>query len=77
MQHAIHPKQNQVNVTCSCGNTFVMESTYAGTDLHIELCYKCHPAYTGKRRIIEAGAVSKFEKRYGKMRARNTKKTTS
>jgi large subunit ribosomal protein L31 len=32
----------------------------------LEICNKCHPFYTGKQKIVDAGGrVDKFRKRYG------------
>lgn len=65
MKADIHPKYEEINVTCSCGNTFVTAST-AGKDLSVEVCSQCHPFYTGKQKTLDtAGQVDKFRKRYG------------
>lgn len=66
MRSDIHPKYNDVNVTCSCGNTFVTGSTYGKEELHIDVCSQCHPFYTGKQKIVDtAGQVDKFNRRFG------------
>lgn len=66
MKPDIHPAYNDVNVTCSCGNTFTTCST-AGHDLQIEVCSACHPFYTGKQKILDTGGrVDKFRRKYGK-----------
>jgi len=66
MKADIHPKYDEVSVTCSCGNTFVTRSTI-GRDLNVEVCSACHPFYTGKQKILDsAGQVDKFKRRYGK-----------
>jgi large subunit ribosomal protein L31 len=65
MKAGIHPEYKQINVTCSCGNTFQTRSTL-GHDLHIEVCSSCHPFFTGKQKIVDtAGRVDKFRKKYG------------
>jgi len=63
MKKNIHPKYNtNVTVTCSCGNTFVTGSTEEA--IFTELCYKCHPFYTGEQRIVDSdNLVQKFEER--------------
>jgi large subunit ribosomal protein L31 len=62
----IHPQYDKTNVTCSCGNTFETRSTKPG-DMHIELCNECHPFFTGKQKVVDAGGrVERFQKRYGK-----------
>jgi large subunit ribosomal protein L31 len=66
MKPDIHPAYDDINVTCSCGNTFVTRSTYDG-ELHIEVCSQCHPFYTGKQKIVDTGGrVDKFRRRYGR-----------
>jgi large subunit ribosomal protein L31 len=65
MKADIHPKYTEVQVTCSCGNTFTTRSTVA-KPLHVEVCSSCHPFYTGKQKIMDtAGRVEKFRQRYG------------
>jgi len=65
MRSGIHPKYEEVTVTCSCGNTFSTRST-VGKDLHVDICSACHPFYTGQQRIVDtAGRVDKFRRKYG------------
>ena len=65
MQQGIHPDYHAVQVTCSCGNTFVTRATVP--EIRVELCNECHPFYTGKQKILDTGGrVARFEKRYGK-----------
>jgi large subunit ribosomal protein L31 len=64
MKANIHPTYNDINVTCSCGNTFTTRST-ANKELNIEVCSACHPFYTGQQKIMDtAGRVEKFKRRY-------------
>lgn len=71
MQKNIHPAYAEIKVTCSCGNTFSTGSTI-GRDLHLEICSKCHPFYTGNQKIIDsAGRVERFRKKYEKRFAVN------
>jgi large subunit ribosomal protein L31 len=66
MKEGIHPKYSEIDVTCSCGNTFKTQSTNA-KPLHIEVCSACHPFYTGKQKIMDtAGRVERFRQKYGK-----------
>jgi large subunit ribosomal protein L31 len=66
MKPEIHPEYTEIEVTCSCGNTFKTRSTL-GEPLHIEVCSSCHPFYTGKQKIVDTGGrVDKFRRRYGK-----------
>lgn len=66
MKQGIHPEYNEINVTCSCGNTFVTRSTL-GKALHLEVCAKCHPFYTGKQKIVDTeGRVDRFQQKYAR-----------
>jgi large subunit ribosomal protein L31 len=64
MKEKIHPKfYEDAQVVCSCGNTFTTGSTKKS--LRVELCSKCHPFFTGERRMMDtAGRVEKFKQRY-------------
>lgn len=66
MQQDIHPAYNIVTVTCSCGNSFQTRSTLGGPDLHVEVCSKCHPFYTGTQKIVDSTRVDKFKQKYRK-----------
>ncbi|HWP95195.1 MAG TPA: 50S ribosomal protein L31 [Gammaproteobacteria bacterium] len=69
MKPDIHPAYSDIKVVCSCGNTFTTRSTL-GRELHIEVCSKCHPFYTGKQKIVDTGGrVDKFRRRYGQKTA--------
>ena len=52
MKAGIHPDYYQATVTCNCGNTFVTGSTKE--DIHVEICSKCHPFYTGQQKAAQA-----------------------
>jgi large subunit ribosomal protein L31 len=66
MKKDIHPQYHEIKVTCSCGNSFQINSTLSD-DFSIEVCSACHPFYTGEQKIIDtAGRVDKFRQRYGK-----------
>ncbi|CAN5627647.1 50S ribosomal protein L31 [soil metagenome] len=65
MKPEIHPKYDEITVTCVCGNTFQTRST--GDDLNIEICSECHPFFTGKQKLVDtAGRVDRFNKRYAR-----------
>jgi len=71
MKANIHPKYEEITVTCSCGNTFNTRSTLQD-NLNIEVCSECHPFYTGKQKLVDtAGRVEKFRNRFA---AHNKKK---
>jgi large subunit ribosomal protein L31 len=66
MKPEIHPDYSEVNVTCSCGNSFQTRSTISKDELQVEVCSQCHPFYTGKQKILDsAGQIDKFRKRFG------------
>ncbi len=66
MRPNIHPPYDVVAVTCSCGNSFQIRSSLGEPMLHIEVCSRCHPFYTGKQKIVDtSGRVDKFKRRYG------------
>jgi large subunit ribosomal protein L31 len=61
----IHPDYKEVKVACACGEAFTTRSTRA--DIHLDICSKCHPFYTGKQKIMDTeGRVEKFKKKYAK-----------
>jgi large subunit ribosomal protein L31 len=64
MKEKIHPKYyTDATVTCSCGDTLTTGSTKK--EMKVELCGKCHPFFTGERRMIDtAGRVERFKQRY-------------
>ena len=63
MKPGIHPTYQRANVQCACGNTFVTQSTVSS--IHVEICGKCHPYYTGKMRLVDtAGRVERFRQKY-------------
>ena len=65
MREGIHPEYHQATVTCNCGNTFVTGSTKE--NIHVEICSKCHPFFTGRQRDVQAGGrIEKFNKRFAK-----------
>ena len=64
MREGIHPEYYQAKVVCNCGNEFVTGSTKE--EIHVEVCSKCHPFYTGKQNLGgRKGQVEKFNKKYG------------
>lgn len=64
MKQGIHPEYHQAKVTCNCGNEFTTGSTKS--EIHVEICSKCHSFYTGQQKAVAArGAIDKFNRRYG------------
>ncbi len=69
MKTGIHPEYVLSEVRCTCGNTFLTRSTKPS--MHVELCSECHPFYTGKQKLVDTGGrIDKFERRYGKRKAK-------
>lgn len=65
MKPDIHPKYEEINVVCSCGNEFLTRSTYNKKSLQLEVCAKCHPFYTGQQRVVDtAGRIDRFNARF-------------
>ena len=65
MKPEIHPKYQEVNVHCACGEQWKTGSTKK--ELRIEICSKCHPFFTGKQKLVDsAGRIDRFQQRYKK-----------
>ncbi|WP_422667453.1 50S ribosomal protein L31 [Buchnera aphidicola] len=64
MKKSIHPHYIKIKATCSCGNVIEIFSTL-NHNLTLDICAKCHPFYTGKKRIVDTGGrVERFKKRF-------------
>lgn len=63
MKAGIHPHYNpKAQVVCSCGNMFTIGSTQE--NIHVELCNRCHPFYTGQQKFVDtASRIEKFQKK--------------
>ena len=64
MKAQIHPQYYlDAKVICSsCGVNYVTGSTKQS--IHVEVCSKCHPFYTGEHRFLDTkGKVEKFVKK--------------
>lgn len=66
MKANIHPQYfPNAQVVCACGNTFTIGSTQQS--IHVELCSKCHPFYTGEQKFVDtANLIDKFKTRVKK-----------
>ena len=64
MKDKIHPQYYpDATIVCACGNSFTAGSTKKL--MKVEVCSKCHPFYTGERRVMDiAGRVERFKRRY-------------
>lgn len=67
MKEKIHPKYYpDALVICACGNSWHTGSTKP--EIRTDVCFKCHPFYTGEQRIVDTeGQVDRF---YRKLQAR-------
>lgn len=74
MKDKIHPKYYpNAHARCACGNTMTLGSTKEFVET--EICWKCHPFYTGKEKLVDTmGRVEKFRKRLAKKTDKNAKK---
>lgn len=61
MKAQIHPKwYPEAKVTCACGNVFTTGSV--SPEINVEVCYACHPFYTGQMKFVDtAGRVDAFK----------------
>lgn len=65
MKEGIHPEYFEAKVICGCGNTFTTGSTKE--ELHVDVCSKCHPFFTGRQRgMAKGGRIERFKQRYNK-----------
>ena len=63
MREGIHPDYVESTVKCSGGETFKTRSTQG--ELHVELCSKCHPFYTGTQKLVDSGGrVQRFADKF-------------
>jgi len=63
MKAGIHPSYEDVSIICACGNVVKTKSTNGG-EMKVEICSKCHPFFTGKQKLVDAGGrVDRFNRR--------------
>ena len=66
-----HPNYAEVQVSCSCGNSFTTRSTMGkeGDVLNLDIDPNTHPAWTGGQQQLldRGGRVSRFNSRFGNM----------
>jgi large subunit ribosomal protein L31 len=59
----IHPDYVDTTIVCACGEVIKTRSTRP--DIHVEVCSKCHPFFTGKQKLMDtAGRVERFQRKY-------------
>jgi large subunit ribosomal protein L31 len=63
MKANTHPTYfEEAQVICVCGNRFKTGSTQE--IIHVELCNKCHPFYTGEHRFLDRGSkIQRFQEK--------------
>ncbi|MEE8060275.1 MAG: 50S ribosomal protein L31 [Gemmatimonadales bacterium] len=72
MKANIHPKYQKIEAICACGNKFETRCTL--DNIHVEVCSRCHPYFTGKQRLLDtAGRVDRFRRKYQKTESSTAK----
>ena len=59
MQQGIHPDYHPVEVTCSCGNTFVTRTAGKEDHMFVDVCSQCHPFYTVAALLASRSATAR------------------
>lgn len=61
MKSKIHPAwYPQAKFICACGHSFTAGDTQE--EVHLDICYKCHPFFTGEQRFVDVqGRVERFQ----------------
>ena len=68
MKADIHPKYQEAEIRCACGNVIKTRSTRPV--VIVGICNACHPFYTGQQKFVDtAGRVDKFQQRLAKTKA--------
>ena len=68
MKAEVHPKYQDSEIRCACGNSIKTRSTRP--TMIIGICNACHPFYTGTQKFVDtAGRVDKFQQRLAKTQA--------
>ena len=64
MKADIHPNYVATTVSCACGHSFITRST--SPKMHLEICSKCHPFFTGQQKFVDTmGRVQRFQTKFG------------
>ena len=73
MKDKIHPEYKEAKIICACGEVINTRSTKQ--NIHVEICSKCHPFFTGKQKLVDsAGRVERFRKKYAKFNKESSTK---
>ncbi len=63
MKKDIHPEYFDTTIKCACGEVIPTGSTKE--NIKVEICSKCHPFFTGRQKLNDAGGrVDRFNKRF-------------
>ncbi len=63
MKQGIHPDYKTTTIKCACGAEYVTKSVKE--NVKVDICSKCHPFFTGKQKLVDAGGrVDKFKKKF-------------
>ncbi|HIE64926.1 MAG: 50S ribosomal protein L31 [Nitrospira sp.] len=65
MKKDIHPKYQELSISCACGAVMNTKSTQSA--IRLDICSSCHPFFTGTQKIVDTeGRVERFKKKYQK-----------
>ncbi|MBI3397114.1 50S ribosomal protein L31 [Candidatus Woesebacteria bacterium] len=75
MKASIHPNwYPEAKVTCACGNSFTVGATFP--EIKVDVCYNCHPFYTGNLKLIDTGGrVQAFKLKQQSVSTKSISKT--
>ncbi|MGD1997626.1 MAG: 50S ribosomal protein L31 [Candidatus Dependentiae bacterium] len=63
MKKNVHPKTNDLKISCACGASFEVSSTRE--QFSVDICSNCHPFFTGQQKFVDrAGRIEKFQRRF-------------
>ena len=64
MKKGVHPEYVDCTITCGCGEHIKTRSIKS--EMHVEICSKCHPFYSGggDKLVDTAGRIEKFRQRF-------------
>jgi len=63
VKEGIHPERKKAVIRCGCGAELETVSTVE--DMHVDICSKCHPFFTGEERFVDTeGRVERFNRKY-------------
>lgn len=63
MKKGIHKELKDTRFICTCGEEFIAKSTK--DEIHLDICSKCHPFYTGSQKnTVVGGRSERFKKKF-------------